>query len=87
MGLKKINDLSLLLLHLTGWEENDRQNEGLKIERSWKGYLFECLNTLEEEKMIRQFQNTKSVIVTHEGRVKAEKLKSIVFNALEEAGL
>jgi hypothetical protein len=68
-------------------EEESRQNPGEKIERSWKGYLFEALNTLEEEKKIMQFKNTKSVVITPEGKKEAEKLKDFVFKALEEAGL
>jgi hypothetical protein len=87
MGLKKINALGLLLLHLSGWEEESRQNPGEKIERSWKGYLFETLNDLEEEKKIMQFKNTKSVVITPEGRKEAERIKALVFKALEEAGL
>ena len=64
---EKLKALSLLLLFLTGWEEDSRKNPGEKIFRSWKGYLFEILNELEDEDLIIQFRNTKSVILTEDG--------------------
>ncbi len=72
---EKIKELNLLLMFLTGWEEDSRQKPGEKVFRAWKGYLFETLNKLAEEKMIIQFQNTKSVTLTDAGRQKAELLK------------
>jgi len=35
--VKKLADLSLLLLFLSGWEEESRQFPGEKIFRAWKG--------------------------------------------------
>lgn len=76
----QIKDLNLLLLYLTGWEEDSRKEPGEKIIRSWKGYSFEILNSLEDENMIRQFGNTsKSVILTPEGRARAKELKTKLF--------
>lgn len=72
---EKVKELSLLLLHLTCWEEESRNNPGEKVFRAWKGYLFEVLNELEKENCILQFRHTKSVIVTEEGKQRAEKLK------------
>ena len=72
---QKVKDLNLLLLYLTGWEEDSQREPGEKIFRSWKGYLFETLNELEEENLIRQFRNAKSVLLTKEGIEKAEELK------------
>jgi hypothetical protein len=72
---EKIKELNLLLMFLTGWEEDSRQKPGEKVFRAWKGYLFETLNKLAEEKLIIQFQNTKSVTLTDAGRQKAELLK------------
>jgi hypothetical protein len=72
---QKIKDLNLLLLVLSGWEEESRQVPGEKIMRSWKGYLFEVLNELEEDKLIQQFKNTKSVIITPEGLRKAREVR------------
>ncbi|MBN2346866.1 MAG: transposase [Candidatus Aminicenantes bacterium] len=76
----KIKDLNLLLMFLTGWEEESRKNPGEKIFRAWKGYLFETLNQLADDKMIIQFANNKSVTLTEAGRQKAEQLKKQYLN-------
>jgi len=78
---EKIKDLNLLLMFLTGWEEDSRQKPGEKIFRAWKGYLFETLNKLADEKLIIQFQNTKSVMLTEAGKQKAEQLKKQYLHA------
>jgi hypothetical protein len=77
---EKIKELNLLLMLLTGWEEDSRKNPGEKIFRAWKGYLFETLNRLADEKLIIQFANTKSVMLTDAGRQKAEELKKQYLN-------
>ena len=71
----KIKELNLLLLYLAGWEEDSTKEPGKKVYRSWKGYLFEVLNELQDDEMIYQFKNGKSVIILDEGLRKAEKLK------------
>jgi UTP:GlnB (protein PII) uridylyltransferase len=78
--VEKVKELNLLLMLLTGWEEDSRKNPGEKIFRAWKGYLFETLNQLADDKMIIQFQNTKSVMLTEAGRQKAEELKKRFLN-------
>ncbi len=77
---KTILDLNLLLLFLTGWEEESRQKPGEKIFRAWKGYLFEVLNRLADEKLIVQFANTKSVTLTEAGKQRAKQLKEMFFS-------
>jgi len=79
---KKIVELCLLLMYLTGWEEDSRQKPGEKVFRAWKGYLFEVLNKLADEKMIVQFANTKSVTLTEAGKQKAMQLKEQIFNEI-----
>ena len=71
----KIMELNLLLIYLSGWEEDSRNTPGEKIFRAWNGYLFEVLNQLEDEALIQQFRNGKSVILTKEGIGKAKELK------------
>jgi UTP:GlnB (protein PII) uridylyltransferase len=78
---EKVKDLNLLLMLLTGWEEDSRKTPGEKVFRAWKGYLFETLNKLADEKLIIQFQNTKSVTLTEAGRQKAEQLKKQYLHA------
>jgi hypothetical protein len=72
---EKIKELNLLLLFLSGWEEDSRNNPGEKIYRAWNGYLFEVLNQLQDEKFIQQFRNGNSVILTKQGLERAEELK------------
>jgi predicted transcriptional regulator len=73
---EKIKELNLLLMLLTGWEEDSRKNPGEKVFRAWKGYLFTTLNTLADEKLIIQSKDTKSVILTDAGKLLAEKIKT-----------
>ncbi len=77
---KRILDLNLLLLFLTGWEEDSRQKPGERIFRAWKGYLFEVLNRLADEKFIVQYANTKSVTLTEAGKQRARQLKEQFFS-------
>lgn len=72
---KDIKDLSLLLLYLSGWEEDSRNDSGKKVFRAWNGYLFDVLNTLRDEGMILQYMNQKSVLLTAEGIEKAKTIK------------
>jgi Mn-dependent DtxR family transcriptional regulator len=69
---KSVEELTLLLLYLTGWEEEVLK--GSKIIRSWKGYSFEVLNALEEKGLISQSKKAKSAYLTDEGHNKARKL-------------
>lgn len=71
----KIKELNLLLLYLSGWEEDSRNTPGEKIFRSWNGYLFEVLNQLEDDELIHQYRKGKSVIITQEGLERARELE------------
>jgi hypothetical protein len=77
---ERIKDLNLLLLYLCGWQEDSRQTPGEKVFRSWKGFLFNILNQLEEEKMIRQIKGGKSLIITDAGLHRAQQLKEKMLN-------
>jgi predicted transcriptional regulator len=70
-----ILDITLLLLFMSGWEEEDRNDPDKKIFRTWKGYLFDVLNELKEEGMILQYMNQQSVLITEKGIEKAKELK------------
>ncbi len=72
---KELKDLSLLLLYLSGWEEESRNEPNKKVIRTWKGYLFDVLNDLREDGMIVQFMNQKSVILTDKGIEMAKQIK------------
>ena len=75
----RLKELNLLVMYLSGWEEDSRNNPGQKIYRSWKGYLFEVLNEFEEQEFIVQNRKSKSVVFTAAGRKKAEEIKSKYF--------
>jgi hypothetical protein len=69
-------ELHLLLMYLTGWEEELRNKPGEKAYKTWKGYSFEVLNELQDENFIVQFKNTNQPVqITDAGRAAAEKLK------------
>ncbi len=68
-------ELILLLIYLTGWEEDKRNAPGVKIFRAWKGYNFEILNALEQQRLICQIPGGKSLLLTDEGKQKVERLK------------
>jgi len=76
---EKLKELNLLVLYLSGWEEDSRNNPGQKIFRSWKGYLFEVLNDFEEKEFIIQNRKSKSVVFTETGKGKAEEIKRKYF--------
>jgi hypothetical protein len=71
-----ILELNLLLIYLTGWEEDKPSSPDEKIFRAWRGYLFEVLEELEKEKLLVQLRGAQSLILTEKGRLKAEELKS-----------
>lgn len=73
---KEIRNLTLLLLYLSGWEEDSRKDPGQKVRRAWKGYTFEIINELEENGLIQQVRNAKSVLLTAEGLKEAQQLKA-----------
>mgnify|MGYP001228171024 CR=1 FL=1 len=68
---EKVKELTLMLLHLTSWEENEF---GMQYRRSWKGYDFGILDELTDEDLIRGGHRSKSVILTDDGINKAKEL-------------
>jgi hypothetical protein len=65
---EQISKLTLLLLYLTSWQEDETK-------RSWKGYDFDVLNKLEEDGLIAQSKAAKSVYLTEAGIEAAKKLE------------
>ena len=68
---EKVKELTLMLIHLTSWEENEF---GMQYRRSWKGYDFGILDELTDEDLIRGGHRSKSVILTDDGMNKAKEL-------------
>ncbi len=78
---KNIEELTLLLIYLTSWEEDGyvADENGMpketKIKTCWKGYSFDIINKLMDEKYLyfSEYKN-KSVSLTPEGEELAKKL-------------
>jgi len=77
-----IEELVLLLLYLTSWEEeikgigeNKKPIVLAKILRSWKGYPYEAINMLIDKDYLHGSFRAKSVTFTQNGIKQAEKLK------------
>ncbi len=79
-----IEDLVLLLLHLTSWRE--KVAPGCFVNRSWKGYDFGALDSLSEKSYIQGSRRARSVIITDEGVGRAMKLKGRVLEAFASGG-
>ncbi len=77
---KNIEELTILLLYLTAWEEDgykyDQNNhlQKTKIKNNWKGYHFDILNLLEEKDYIYQRKRGKTLTLSEKGIQKAQKL-------------
>jgi hypothetical protein len=72
MADQTIEELTLLLLYLTSWEE--RVFADLTIRRAWKGFRFEALGALEEAGYLNQSHRAKSVTLTEVGVEYAQQL-------------
>lgn len=78
---EKIEELTLLLMYLTSWEEkeyvcdkNDEVKEE-KVKTCWKGYSYDVINKLTDEEYLYHSKG-KSVTLTPEGEKKAKELMS-----------
>lgn len=78
---KNIEELTLLLMYLTSWEEEslyyDKDNNlnKDKIKSSWKGYSFEAINELiDKGYLFASKHKNKSVALTKEGEKLVEEL-------------
>ena len=69
---KKIEELTLLLLYLTAWDEEVPPFSTHK--RSWKGYDFGILDSLDGEGLIVGSKKSKSVFLTEAGAARAQEL-------------
>ena len=67
-------ELTLILIYLTGWEEDERNSPGKKVFRAWKGYRFEVLDALQSQGLIRQVPGGKSLLLYEKGKEKVREL-------------
>ena len=70
---KEIEEMTLLMLYLTGWQEQVG-NFPKKFTRSWKGYPFDALAALHGKSYINDSVKSKSVTLTDEGLAEAKRL-------------
>lgn len=70
---KNIEELTLLLMYLTSWEDDNPFGENYK--ECWKGYSFDVIDELTNQGYLfpSKYRN-KSVTITKEGMEYAEKL-------------
>ncbi len=76
---QRLKDLNLLLLYLSGWEEESQKHPGEMIFRAWRGYLFEVLHELEEEGLVYQHHQMNTIILTNKGICRAKVLNKKIF--------
>jgi hypothetical protein len=76
----RISELTMLLIYLTGWEEDSRKNENKKVFRAFIGYRYEVVQELETQGLIRLIPGGKSLLVTEKGKKTAIELKKKWFN-------
>ncbi|KXA94393.1 hypothetical protein AKJ65_04535 [candidate division MSBL1 archaeon SCGC-AAA259E19] len=71
---KEIENLTLLLIYLTSWDENPKKRYGDRpIIRAWKGYNFAVLDRLQEKGLITFTRGAKSVYLTENGVKRARE--------------
>lgn len=75
---EKIQELTLLLLYLTSWEEREFDEAW---QRSWKGYPFDTLDALGAERLISGSKRAKSIYLTDKGVEKAKELEAKYFGS------
>lgn len=73
---KEIEELTLLLLYLTSWKEEDIPEA---MRRSWKGYSFDALDQLTDRDYLRGGKKSKSVYLTEAGIEEAKQLMEKYF--------
>lgn len=71
---KNIEELTLLLMYLTSWEDNSNCLED-SFKQCWKGYSFDAINELTNKRYLfpTKYKN-KSVTITKEGEKLAKDL-------------
>jgi len=69
---KKIEELTLMLLYLTAWDEEVPPFGTHK--RSRKGYCFDVLDNLDVNGLIVGSKKSESVFLTDEGAARAQEL-------------
>lgn len=76
-----LEDLTLLLAYLTSWDENKgKKYSEDSIIRTWKGYDFDILDSLQEKNLITMTNKAKSLFISLEGVYRAKILARKFLN-------
>ncbi len=84
-----VRELTLILIYLTGWEENGPNRPfGMKKDgpgderfKAWKGYRCEVLDELQKQDLIYQIPGGKSLYLYQKGK---EKVRELIKKYIEE---
>ena len=71
---RAVEELTLLLLYLTSWEE-ELLRGALTVRRAWKNMRFEVLDSLAQQGYLETKHRAKSIHITEEGFEKARELQ------------
>lgn len=77
--MEPVEELTLLLIYLTSWEE---KYGDITVHTGWKGYRFELIDALEEKEYLGQ--SRKMVTLTPEGIAKARELQAKYLRKQED---
>ena len=74
--MREAEDLTLLLIYLSSWDENPKREYGDKPKlRAWKGYDFDVLDSLKEKGFITFSRRWKSLYLTEKGAERAKEIR------------
>lgn len=76
--------MTLALAVLMSWEEDDRREPGKRITRSWKGFVFDVLDVLEERGFVRAARSSRSMQITENGKIVGGELLELFRKAYGE---
>ena len=80
----RISELTMLLIYLTGREEDSGRSENKKVFRAWVFHKFEILDELKNQGLIRFIPGGKSLLVTEKGKKTAIELEKKWLNKTNE---
>ena len=72
---ERIIELHILLIFMTGWEEQALNKPGKQIFKAWKGYPLEILDEMEARKWIHNHCSSGHLLLTPKGKRIARALK------------
>lgn len=87
MTEKSLQNLTLLLLYLNGWEEGIETDTGEDLMWAWKSHSLYTMDELEKQYFIINKKKTKSVFLTPEGIKRAKEIEQKLGKILETIDL